>query len=127
MASAIWSKAQVPVAMAVTTPMVDHAERLYLQFEFFNWMYKFKVWCPKIHFPHKSLEVAPVRRSGGGIILCCVLSNVGSLVPSRAKGLNLLPYWVQGYDVGCTYPCGYRVGHYYYETRYYGHLQTLLS
>lgn len=68
-----------------------------------------------------------MRKSGGGIILCCVLSDVGSLVPSRAKGLNLLPYWVQGYDVGCTYPCGYRVGHYYYETRYYGHLQTLLS
>jgi len=65
---------------------------------------------PKIQdFPHKSLEVAPVTRSGGGIILCCVLSDVGSLVPSRAKGSNLLPYWVQGYDVGCTYPCGCRV------------------
>jgi len=31
------AKSQVPVAMAVTTPMFDHADRLY----------KFKVWCPK--------------------------------------------------------------------------------
>lgn len=75
MASAIWSKSQVPVAMAVTTPMVDHAERLYLQFEFFNWMYKFKVWCPKN--PGFPTQIIGGRSSeeewrGNNTVLCIV-------------------------------------------------------